>query len=401
MSAFYEYLPLLISISVMLAMFGITYLLYLRWRTKNYLFMFSTAGIGALLHCIVFLVAAIRTGSFSHDLQLAVSSITFIAMVAALVHFLLPKKKKELYFILAAAAATLILSSLIFLQSVIALLVMTILVMAGIGYIVIIQVPIFPKSLQFRIAFLLFLTGFLVYVVSLLVNVPGIFMIASVLSSSAHACLLLIFYSRLVDMVEAVSVSAVTDGLTGLYNKVHFIKKVREAIETEQVQGIIFTDIDNFKKLNDTQGHPVGDQILKLVARIFQETCRGAGLVGRYGGEEMVALITNKKFNVEQLAERFRAHVEQATPEIYPVTVSVGVSVYSADMTAEEIIKQADDAMYSAKRQGKNRVVSYGDHQISTHTEVLPEKIIKEADPEPDAEKPVEKKPISFMDQID
>lgn len=118
---------------------------------------------------------------------------------------------------------------------------------------------------------------------------------------------------------------------------------------------IIFTDIDNFKKLNDTQGHDKGDEAIKAVSNILREETEEVGICGRLGGEEMVVLVTDPEADVPELAEAIRSRIESEAG----VTVSVGVSRYRKGVTAEALVKQADEAMYQAKTAGKNRVVKY------------------------------------------
>jgi diguanylate cyclase (GGDEF)-like protein len=118
----------------------------------------------------------------------------------------------------------------------------------------------------------------------------------------------------------------------------------------------LFSDIDNFKKLNDTKGHQMGDNVLKQVAAIMKEESEDFGIAGRYGGEEIVVMITDPSINMESFAERVRQRVEEETL----VTVSLGYSKYDRGVTVEQLIKQADEAMYKAKTSGKNKVVRYG-----------------------------------------
>ena len=150
-------------------------------------------------------------------------------------------------------------------------------------------------------------------------------------------------------LLKNVGKNSVTDALTGLFNRGWFFKKLEQFGEDTEV-GLIFGDIDNFKRLNDTKGHEAGDNTLRQVAKIFQETVKGKGWAARYGGEEMVCLVTNG--DTIQLAEQIRSTVESTSG----VTISLGVFVGKGK--ADDIVKIADERMYYAKKNGKNRVVS-------------------------------------------
>jgi two-component system cell cycle response regulator len=165
----------------------------------------------------------------------------------------------------------------------------------------------------------------------------------------------MILFERVVELLQATYKSSITDGLTGLYNRRFWFGRVAQHVAEKIGVSVIFTDIDNFKKLNDTQGHHMGDAMLKQVAEIIMEECESVGIAGRYGGEELVALITDRKTNVAVVAENVRRRVETETI----VTISVGYSQYVNGVSAAELIKQADDAMYHSKTTGKNKVTGY------------------------------------------
>jgi diguanylate cyclase (GGDEF)-like protein len=154
--------------------------------------------------------------------------------------------------------------------------------------------------------------------------------------------------------MQAIYNSSIRDGLTQLYNRKYFYNRVGQHIAARIAISVIFSDIDNFKKLNDTKGHHMGDQVLKQVAGILKEEADQIGICGRYGGEEMVVLVTDTETDPAELAERIRARIEAETI----VTVSMGFSRYRKNVTADELIKQADEAMYKAKTSGKNKVVA-------------------------------------------
>jgi diguanylate cyclase (GGDEF)-like protein len=124
---------------------------------------------------------------------------------------------------------------------------------------------------------------------------------------------------------------------------------------------IIFIDIDQFKKVNDTYGHDKGDEVLRGVAQIIRALCRKDDIVARYGGEEFVALFPKmNKESARQIAESMRKIVEEKSQRIIGlrVTVSIGVATdFEKFSNTQNLIKMADNALYKSKSSGRNRVV--------------------------------------------
>ena len=157
----------------------------------------------------------------------------------------------------------------------------------------------------------------------------------------------------------------VKDSLTGLYNHGFFqnaLKRIyNEAIQQQQPLSLIIGDIDGFKILNDTHGHSYGDKVLTEIARAISDMVRPADVIARYGGEEFSILLPQTTdLDTGVLAEGIRSEVEQMSFEgqLGPITMSFGVA--SIDLRSypddETFLKAAEDYMYMAKRQGKNRV---------------------------------------------
>jgi diguanylate cyclase (GGDEF)-like protein len=167
--------------------------------------------------------------------------------------------------------------------------------------------------------------------------------------------LFMLLFERVVELMQAIYNSSITDGLTRLYNRKFFYNRVTQYVGRHLPVYILFSDIDNFKKLNDTKGHQMGDNVLKQVAQIMKEEVEECGIAGRYGGEEMVVMVTDPSVKMEAFAERIRSRIEKETI----VTASIGYSKYKNGLSVEELIKQADEAMYRAKTSGKNKVVKY------------------------------------------
>jgi diguanylate cyclase (GGDEF)-like protein len=166
-------------------------------------------------------------------------------------------------------------------------------------------------------------------------------------------------------LFEEVKNLAIRDGLTGLYNNRHFREVLGHQVEVSRRYGwplsLLFLDIDNFKNINDTWGHPDGDLVLKALGRFLQSHLRLADVICRYGGEEFVVLLPQTSSDqAHRLAERLREGIA-ATPiplshgEIH-LTVSIGMSCLTPSLSAEDLVKTADQALYKAKQSGRNRV---------------------------------------------
>jgi diguanylate cyclase (GGDEF)-like protein len=162
---------------------------------------------------------------------------------------------------------------------------------------------------------------------------------------------------------------ALHDPLTKIYNRHYFedalMREIHRCERTADPVGVIFSDIDRFKNLNDTYGHPFGDQVLQEVARLFQEALRTSDVLARYGGEEFVVLAVHPtEKGLEKLAERVRANVAEHgfffEGRRVAVTVSVGAAIKiprrNSETAGENLIAAADEAMYESKRKGRNRV---------------------------------------------
>lgn len=161
---------------------------------------------------------------------------------------------------------------------------------------------------------------------------------------------------------------ALTDALTGLYNKRYFMQMFpHEMIRARRYTkplSLIMIDVDNFKNLNDTYGHPKGDQVLAHVGKILHGSLRAADISFRYGGEEFVVILPETRLDgAFMVAETLREKIfKGVTPLLdqgseWPVTVSLGVSGYPADgSTTDHLLSHADSCLYRAKQQGKNRV---------------------------------------------
>lgn len=162
---------------------------------------------------------------------------------------------------------------------------------------------------------------------------------------------------------------AVTDALTGLYVRRHFIERAREEIARSKRHGLactlLMTDLDLFKEKNDTYGHLVGDLVLKDVARLLQRNLREVDLIARYGGEEFIILLIETPADqampiVQRLRQLVEVHPIRVYDELLSQTVSIGVAGFPGDaQTLELLTERADQALYAAKHAGRNRVARW------------------------------------------
>ncbi len=157
---------------------------------------------------------------------------------------------------------------------------------------------------------------------------------------------------------------AFKDKLTGLFNRRFFDKRIIEEWERarryHRYLSLIMVDIDHFKLFNDTYGHQKGDEVLATVAGILQQNSRTNDIVSRYGGEEMVVILPETDMEKAALvAEKMRKALENGVIKQAGVktTASFGIGAFSIENdTSEKILKSADEALYKAKENGRNRV---------------------------------------------
>ncbi len=164
---------------------------------------------------------------------------------------------------------------------------------------------------------------------------------------------------------------AVTDGLTGLFNRRHFdsllVGELQRSLRYKVPVSVVLVDIDHFKQVNDTYGHSTGDQVLRNLSRVVMGGVRTTDFVARFGGEELAVILTQTPLQgAFEVAERLRAMVA-AAPHDYQgkaifKTASFGVASYDgqgAPVSPEELLGRADQALYRAKHEGRNRVIRW------------------------------------------
>ncbi len=141
------------------------------------------------------------------------------------------------------------------------------------------------------------------------------------------------------------------DELTGILNRRGLLDKIKNI----KNGSVLFFDIDHFKKINDTYGHEFGDYVLKEIGEILKNTFRNSDIVGRWGGEEFIVILSDTDYeNALKLAERLRKIIENYYFKGIKVTISVGVSEYKGHLA--ESLKKADEALYEAKNSGRNNI---------------------------------------------
>jgi diguanylate cyclase (GGDEF)-like protein len=160
---------------------------------------------------------------------------------------------------------------------------------------------------------------------------------------------------------------AVCDSLTGLKNHRHF-REVLDAsfafaVRQRMPLSVVMLDVDQFKAYNDSFGHPAGDTVLKNLAAMLENNSREHDLVARYGGEEFAILLPGTESSAARLVcERMRRLIERHPWPHRPITASFGVATASlSTLSAEQLIDEADQALYHSKRRGRNRVTHVQD----------------------------------------
>jgi diguanylate cyclase (GGDEF)-like protein len=180
--------------------------------------------------------------------------------------------------------------------------------------------------------------------------------------------------------LEHVASDSMTDPLTGLSNRRYGLKRLQEELDLclrsrgskeRRLLSIVLLDIDHFKHVNDTYGHPGGDDVLRHVARELRSVSRSSDVVARWGGEEFVFIFPDTDLSkASQIIERFRAHLASQSVEIPSagtlgtVTISGGAAEFESRDTAETMLARVDAALYKAKQDGRNRLMASQSGQL-------------------------------------
>jgi diguanylate cyclase (GGDEF)-like protein len=160
---------------------------------------------------------------------------------------------------------------------------------------------------------------------------------------------------------QSAQYSAMTDALTGLYNKAYFLESLKNEIarsaRSQRPISLVMFDFDNFKELNDTQGHVEGDRLLQQIGELLRASIRAIDIPARYGGEEFVIILPETAHDhAYSFAERLRATVQDK----FPTTISIGIATcLNASVSPETLLNEADKALYVSKRNGKNQTRNF------------------------------------------
>lgn len=174
---------------------------------------------------------------------------------------------------------------------------------------------------------------------------------------------------RIAELVDESRRLATTDPLSKLLNRRAFSEKMASEISRTRRYSyplsLLLFDIDHFKRINDTLGHAAGDEVIKQTAALLRSQVRDSDIIARWGGEEfVVALLSTDVGGAKKTAERIRTALESLqigwSEGPIRVTSSIGVASYSMDDSLADLVERADDAMYQAKKSGRNRVVTWG-----------------------------------------
>jgi diguanylate cyclase len=173
---------------------------------------------------------------------------------------------------------------------------------------------------------------------------------------------------ELQDQLQRERKRAITDPLTGLYNRAALIDELNTAISDMDEEGgqppsLIMLDIDHFKSVNDTHGHLIGDRVIRFVAQVLQKNTKGKDTAARYGGEEFTVLLPGTPaVGAQSVAEVIRKAVASAQlvradnkQPLGQITISAGVATYQGESDAMDFIDRADRALYQSKNNGRNR----------------------------------------------
>ncbi len=158
---------------------------------------------------------------------------------------------------------------------------------------------------------------------------------------------------------------SITDGLTGLKNHREFQERLQDEVSRAARYhlplSLMMLDVDHFKLYNDSYGHPAGDEVLKMLAKVLESQARETDIIARYGGEEFAVILANTdRDQALSAAERLRLAVSETCWPLRPVTVSIGISTLRILTNGHsDLVKEADIALYASKGRGRNRISHY------------------------------------------
>ena len=173
------------------------------------------------------------------------------------------------------------------------------------------------------------------------------------------------YIQRLWNITRDSNKKGVVDLLTGVYSRQGFYQNLRPlsflSMRRELTVAVMMIDIDHFKKINDSRGHPIGDEVLRYVAGYIDTNIRKSDILGRFGGDEFIVFFSDVQSDaVYDMAEKIRIGVEGQKSGLGKITVSIGISLdiirEEPEKSVERLLKEADTALYEAKMNGRNCV---------------------------------------------
>jgi two-component system cell cycle response regulator len=333
--------------------------LYRLRRKQTYLFLAS-----GLIISILYEILSISTLG-SRLLMLTAAAIMFMILNIGIYTLYLNKINRNILYYMAAAVLVplMIFATGAYQSNMVGIILLSIIELGAVCFSWLLISPNIGETRKHRISLIIYTFIILGTAVTDLWNTTKwLLTTIQILPAIYYFILLLILFERVLNMFQSVVRSSVLDGLTGLYNRKAISSRIKQCVEKGECV-VVFTDIDNFKLVNDEYGHHKGDQALKIVAEILQEETDNIGYPGRYGGEEIIAVIDDEDVisRIEEWTENFRSRVERESF----VTLSIGYSRSRNGVSPEQLLEQADQAMYAAKKSGKNRIIEFNEDVLT------------------------------------
>lgn len=168
--------------------------------------------------------------------------------------------------------------------------------------------------------------------------------------------------SELAEANRLLRIRADTDSMTGLLNRNAFLERIKPLNKTSDQAALLVVDADNFKTINDVYGHQAGDMALKAIVQALESSLSKQDIIGRIGGEEFAIFLPHTNSDKAQItAEKLRNAVEKIRfipidDELYPLSISIGIAMFSSTFTTSQLMRMADQSLYQAKAKGRNQV---------------------------------------------
>lgn len=351
-----ELTPLLPQSVLLFIMLIMSLNLYLKLRNRLFIILsgsfFSALLAPIVVICLSFFIHPINP---SHLSLLILMKVSYLLLLMGLHHLYKPKETNIFrnYFIGIVSVIIVSLLSL-FISPIVISILIEIMILGLTGYCIYTASTLTDKKYIYITALLLYSATCILEIFYTLIYSNIVVFISLSFQFLFFLLIFVLFFERIVDILQAVSYKSITDGLTKLYNKSYFLDQVNKKMKNANPISVIFCDIDNFKQLNDTKGHEEGDKVLIQVGSIVREEVHKFGIAARYGGEEIVAILDDPTIDPIDIAEKIRKRVVTETI----VTLSIGFSTKREDED-QDIIVEADMAMYKAKKSGKNKVIGF------------------------------------------